>query len=155
MRSFVSRVPDIIVAPDPILLEDQVMAPLEDSLEIAKQLHEVMAWINAHDRRGCLGLAAPQLGLRGRVFVLNGYASAFIDPEVTKVSGDIYTDVESCLSLPESTVVRIARPTWVKVTFTTESEDVRTLKLHGRTSRAAMHELDHLNGVLITNYLEA
>jgi peptide deformylase len=144
----------IVQAPDPILTTRCRPVTPGDARRIAENLRAAMLWA-AMQQRPAAGLAAPQIGEPFRLFVLDGYAHAFVNPRVLKTSADAVVDVEGCLSLPRTTLVRVRRPQWIKLTFVDENGFSKTLKLHGRDARAALHELDHLDGLLITDRAEA
>jgi len=95
----------------------------------------------------CVGLAAPQLGIYERVFILidNQEAAIFVNPRVVEIGAMEEDKVESCLSLPGRSF-RVRRPTSITV-----KDAVRTkpFELVGWVARAFLHELDHLNGRLI------
>jgi peptide deformylase len=89
---------------------------------------------------GGMGLAAPQVGINSRFFI-TAWGEVFIDPTILHSAGQ-YTSHEGCLSLPG---VKIAckRSKWIKLQDGTEYEGVKALVIQ--------HELDHLNGILITD----
>ena len=97
----------------------------------------------------CYGLAAPQLGINKRVFVLyDGTEFAiFINPRVVEYGPMEEEDIEGCLSIPNRSF-KVKRPTTILV-----KDAVRTkpFELTGLTARVWLHELDHLNGVLISD----
>lgn len=101
-----------------------------------------------------LGLAAPQVGVRRRLFVydIGDGPEVFVNP-VIEESGGVWAFEEGCLSIPGLSFV-IERPR--KVTL-------RGLDLQGREQvvvgdellgRVFLHELDHLDGVLLIDRLE-
>lgn len=97
----------------------------------------------------CVGLAAPQVGINKRVFILfDGKEYAiFINPRIVEIGPMEATEIEGCLSIPGKQY-RVTRPTSVMV-----KDAVRTkpFELTGWTARAWLHELDHLNGKLISD----
>jgi len=97
----------------------------------------------------CFGLAAPQIGVHKRVFVMfDGINFAiFVNPKVLEIGPILEEATEGCLSLPGETY-RIQRPTSIIV-----KDAVRTapLELNGITARVWLHELDHLDGKLISD----
>ena len=99
--------------------------------------------------KGC-GLAAPQLGLSYRVFILNvTKPMVFIDPKVLEVGKSLKEDVEGCLSIPGKNF-NVIRPTKIKVEWTRlEDGDQQIQTYEGWTARAWQHEYDHLLGRLI------
>ena len=94
------------------------------------------------------GLAAPQVGVLKRVFVVDleeGYFE-FINPEIISQKGDQY-GVEGCLSV-EGKQGYVHRPSSVTVKFQDRKGDYYKLTAHGFFAKAICHENDHLNGVL-------
>lgn len=93
-----------------------------------------------------IGLAAPQVGFQERVFLTawgDTGISVFHNPNPTAVSPETAVMDEGCLSLP-GIVVAVPRPVWIEL-------DGR--RYTGMKARVIQHELDHLNGKLITDYL--
>jgi len=105
---------------------------------------------------GAAGLAAVQIGYPKRIFLLreDGENRVFINPVVLSKSRETRKRPEACLSLP-GMVVQTARP---------KSIELEYVDLHGKTqietftgfwAQAVAHEMDHLNGTLLTRHLEA
>lgn len=106
-----------------------------------------------------VGLAAPQIGVNYRVFVIDVSTGneplnpiVFINPKIIKKSGAIVSN-EGCLSFPEAyTDVRRYKNVMVKAmdaqgrSFTLEAKDGCLL------ARAIQHEFDHLDGVLFIDH---
>jgi peptide deformylase len=107
---------------------------------------------------GCVGVAAPQIGVPLRAFVLdvsvmkrppadNHGLVVLLDPELVHAEGAELRR-EGCLSVPDYTC-DVRRAETVVVRGTTPEGEVRVLEAHGFEARAAQHELDHLDGLLI------
>ena len=99
-----------------------------------------------------LGLAATQVGVLRRVFVLrpdpDGESQVLVNPRLVDGSEDKVSDDEGCLSL-QGVVIPVERHERVTVEAQDpEGKDVR-LELEGLPARVAQHELDHLDGILI------
>lgn len=103
-----------------------------------------------------VGLAAPQVGVSERLFVVDlrdGNRWVFINPEIIATSEECVTAEEGCLSIPGvfSEVTRAAR-------VTVQALNVKgrpfTVEAEGLFARAIQHELDHLNGVLFIDRLD-
>lgn len=106
-----------------------------------------------------VGLAAPQIGVGYRVFVIDVSTDkeplnpiVFINPKIIKKSGAVISN-EGCLSFPEAyTDVRRYKNVLVRAqdthgrTFTLEAKDGCLL------ARAIQHEFDHLDGVLFIDH---
>lgn len=101
-------------------------------------------WETLHAKKG-LGLAAPQVGIPVRVAVVlvNGFSRVLINPVVLWQSLTRATEVEGCLSLP-GVGVPVSRP----VAIMLEGEPV---PFEGLIARVVQHEIDHMNGILITD----
>ncbi len=104
-----------------------------------------------HDAFG-LGLAAPQLGLSQRLLVyrvgVDAPVIALANPEIEWSSKDEETMEEGCLSLP-GIVVDVDRAVHVRVRAQDEHGEERRVEASGLEARVILHEMDHLDGVLI------
>lgn len=102
-----------------------------------------------HD--GC-GLAAPQVGITKRLFVLDIHGEQFVcfNPRVANASKETEIAKEGCLSYP-GVFLPVERPVRIKAEFQTVSGLKRTQTMRGLHARAFLHELDHLNGVVFTD----
>ena len=74
-----------------------------------------------------------------------------INPEIVWSSESEVMMEEGCLSLPDIWI-NISRPSEVIVKFFDQKGKEQERKFSGVDSRAAQHEIDHLNGVLITDF---
>ncbi|MGI8945502.1 MAG: peptide deformylase [Thermoleophilaceae bacterium] len=104
-----------------------------------------------HDALG-LGLAAPQLGLSQRLLVYRvgpeAPVIALANPEVQWASSEEETLEEGCLSLP-GVNVDVDRAIHVRVRAQDEQGEERSIEASGLEARVILHEMDHLDGVLI------
>lgn len=107
------------------------------------------------------GLAAPQVGVLRRMFVMDatwkeGHPAPVvcINPEVLATSDEMTTGPEACLSIPGLTA-DIERHVWVDMKWQTPAGDWVTQRLKGFASVCAQHEYDHLNGIVIFDRLDA
>lgn len=103
-----------------------------------------------------VGLSAIQIGEPKRVICINfqGQIRNIINPELIKVSSQKSSRSEGCLSIP-STIkneISIVRPKRIKLKYTNYGGDTILEKFDGIIARAILHELDHLDGVLISDY---
>ena len=99
-----------------------------------------------------VGLAAPQIGINQRFFVMdvgNG-PLVIINPRITKKVGWCSVE-EGCLSIPEVTVM-IKRSQGITVRFMNEDNKMMEMTCEDLMARVIQHETDHLNGKLILNY---
>ena len=95
-----------------------------------------------------LGMAAPQIGVSRRLFVMetDGQRRACFNPEIISASEDLTDLPEGCLSFPGEECT-IKRPRTVTVRYQTVTGDWVEETLDGMTARCFQHELDHLNGI--------
>lgn len=95
-----------------------------------------------------IGLAAPQVGISLRVFVMKIGLKTWccFNPEITELGNDFTNFDEGCLSFPGD-LCTISRADTIKVVYQTASGDTMEEELSGLTSRCFQHELDHLDGV--------
>ncbi len=136
---------------DPVL--NKVCLPIKEMTDRNRELINDM-FETMYEANG-VGLAAPQVGVLKRVFVIDVTGEdplVFINPEITEASGT-QTGYEGCLSLPGKTGT-VTRPQKVRAKaldidmkpFEIEAEDL--------LARAICHEYDHLEGHLYTEKLE-
>lgn len=107
-----------------------------------------------------VGLAAPQLGLPLRAFVVEyeGARLTCINPVVVPQPGlgPLPTSAdEACLSLPGVYARGVERPPLVTLRYRTLEGRERSLTAEGWLARVIQHELDHLDGVLICDHVAA
>lgn len=103
-----------------------------------------------------VGLAAPQVGVSLRVIVLQMPGEepmALINPEIIERSGEQEV-TEGCLSVP-GFCGQIRRPAQVVVKGKDRSGQASRIKASGLLADALEHEIDHLNGTLYIDHIEA
>lgn len=103
-------------------------------------------------QQGGIGLAAPQAGLQKRFFVaeISGQFMALVNPLIVN-SGGRDEMKEGCLSLPEAQI-RIQRRTTIDLAGYDSSGRRQIHQFSGLWARVVQHEIDHLNGILISDY---
>lgn len=138
----------IITYPDPRL--KWASAPVErfddDLAALARRMLELM-----RERRG-VGLAAPQVGVNIRMFVMNptgedADARVYVNPVLSDTDGE-ETSEEGCLSIPEVNA-DISRSLTATLTALDLSGKPVKETATGYLPRIWQHEIDHLDGVLI------
>lgn len=102
-----------------------------------------------------VGLAAPQVGLRKRILVVNetgepGDEFALVNPTIVDRSGPPTTFEEGCLSFP-GIYAEIERPDRCKVEALDPDGQPIVREFEGFLSRIVQHEYDHLEGVLLVD----
>ena len=102
-----------------------------------------------------LGLAAPQIGQSMRLCIvrMHGKLTPLINPDILWRSSETTEEEEGCLSLPE-TFVYVTRAKGIVVRYTDAAGQEREQKLEDMDARVVQHEVDHLNGVLIVDYVK-
>lgn len=100
---------------------------------------------------GGIGLSANQCGVFERVFVMgtDDFQIACVNPKVISVSEQRVKESEGCLSYP-GLYLKLDRPASIDVEFTDENGAVRQMILEGVSARCFLHELDHMNGIRMT-----
>ena len=147
---------DIILAPDPRLTTVcQPVDRIDDTLEgLMDEMLETM-----YAAPG-IGLAAPQVGVLKRFFVVDvGEDDArdpcfFVNPEIIGRSETKSVYEEGCLSLPKQ-FADIERSDAVSVSYQDRTGARRTLEADGMLARCIQHEMDHLDGILFVDHLSA
>ncbi len=105
-----------------------------------------------------VGLAAPQVGQSKRLVVIDatkGEAPPFVlvNPVFTYLSDDLVEREEGCLSFPDIHL-DIKRPSVVSVrAFDRAGKEFSIDKADDLLARALQHEMDHLDGLVITDHI--
>jgi len=143
----------VLELPDPTLKrQSQTVGRVDDSARaVADDLLDTMRATVA-----CVGLAAPQIGVGIRAFVVDvtGHRKAsschgelvLFDPEVVAASGPVVAR-EGCLSVPHLTG-DVARASSLVVRGLTLDGIDRVVEVDAFEARAVLHEIDHLDGLL-------
>jgi len=123
-------------------------------VELAHNMLETMYKANG------VGLAAPQVGKSIRLVVIDLSKEEdertpviLFNPEVKPEDGEnpLVTDEEGCLSVPDIWA-KVSRPGRVHLTYENEKgEKIDMRDVTGKFARCALHEVDHLNGVLFVD----
>jgi peptide deformylase len=143
----------IRVLPDPILRQKSKRVRIIDG-SVKKLIDDMIETMHAVPGR--VGLAAPQLGVSLRVFVIGIPGEediALINPEIVWRTGERLVD-EGCLSIP-GFIGEIKRAVSVKVKGRDQNGKETRIKANDLLAQALEHEIDHLNGVLYIDYLES
>ncbi len=140
----------VVIYPDPVLRKRaQPVTRIDDALiAIAHRMLELMV-----EHKG-VGLAGPQVALSERIFVMSPSGEredgrVVINPEILARGGRV-TDTEGCLSLPEIHG-KIERARSIRWRYYDLEGKLIEEELRDFPARVAQHELDHLDGILITD----
>jgi peptide deformylase len=146
---------NIVKHPDPILDERipefDFENPLVDPIQLEKDMIELMM------SSGGIGLAANQVGVKARMFVMGHpkfkeHAQAFFNPVIVRVTDDLIDDEEGCLSFP-NVYVKLKRPRGILVRFQNSKGETQEAEFFGLESRCFLHEFDHLEGITFKDRL--
>ena len=137
---------------DPVLRRKA--APVTD---FDRELQQLVADLtHTMHAAGGAGLAAPQIGVGLRVFTwyVDGEVGHLVNPDVTPIGEEEQIDPEGCLSIPGFRFdcrrhLHVAATGW-----NMHGEPVRIEGSH-MLARAVQHEVDHLDGVLFVDRLDA
>lgn len=111
-----------------------------------------------------VGLAAPQVGLPIRLFIIDldvisedepnykGYLHTFINPEIIEESEEEVAMEEGCLSIP-GIHENVKRPEEILVKYIDENLQPQERWLSGYEARVFQHEYDHLDGKMFVDHL--
>lgn len=134
---------------DPVLKsktpEFDFQNPDVDPAEFASQLVETCKI------KGGFGLAAPQVGVSSRVFVMGSDDNyvAFFNPKILNSSKETSLVAEGCLSFP-MLALKVERPSEIEVEYQDFNGVTRTGIFTGLSAHCFQHELDHLDGICYT-----
>lgn len=98
-----------------------------------------------------IGLAAPQVGINSRMFVMGNRTAVYacFNPRIIESSEEQAIGPEGCLSFP-GLFLNVKRPTSIKVEYEDVKNHTQTREFTGIMARCFQHELDHLDGVCFT-----
>lgn len=146
---------DIITVPDPILrthstpiehVDDDLRRFMDDMLE------------TMHDAPG-VGLAAVQVGVPKRLIVVDvteededSRPFFMVNPQIVRLGDQMRVHEEGCLSIP-GVHVEIERPADLTVRFIDREGEEQELVAEGLLATVIQHEVDHLEGRLIIDFL--
>lgn len=140
----------------------------ESVKEITDEIRQLVAdMVETLNHENGAGLAAPQVGVPIRLFILRDYIVAedghwtmtdpptvYINPKILSPSQETDIDTEGCLSIP-GVRGKVERPWRIKVEAMDLDGNIFTQEIEGYNARCRMHENDHLNGVLYIDRMDA
>jgi peptide deformylase len=147
----------LIKAPNPILTSPakdwQFLSQqdYDDAVRVESEMLQLMKESNG------IGLAANQVGILSRVFVIQlqaGQAFAMFNPTVVAASDEEQVGREGCLSFPDLWL-EVPRPKQVVSLYLDKTGKECTITLSDIDARCFLHELDHLNGICFTEKTSA
>ena len=111
-----------------------------------------------------VGLAAPQVGLALRMFVVDGNGLAedypecsgvrccMINPQLKEQSTETNLKEEGCLAVP-GIYEQVKRPNWIVMQYYDEQFSLHEQRFEGFAARMVLHEYDHLDGHIFIDHL--
>lgn len=151
----------IVAYGDPVL--KQVANDIDAEYPNLKQLIEDME--NTMEKANGVGLAAPQIGLSIRLFIIDstlmmdegeedkGIREVFINAEMIEETGTEWAFEEGCLSIPD---IRedVYRKDTITIKYLDKDFKEHTKTFDGMTARVIQHEYDHIEGILFIDHLK-
>ena len=145
----------IVLLPEPVLR--QISSPIESVDDRVRRLADDM--LETMYAAPGLGLAAVQVGVPRRLFVIDVDSKTdernpivIINPEIVRTSDDLRAHEEGCLSIPD-VLYEIERPAGVTLRYLDRDGRPAELEATGLMATAIQHELDHLNGRMIIDFM--
>jgi peptide deformylase len=156
----------IVAYGDPILRKkaEEIDEDYPNLKELISDMFETM-----YAARG-VGLAAPQIGLPIRLFVIDAspfaeddeedegdptlkdFKKVLINPIIIEEKGDKWGFSEGCLSIPDINE-EVMRPSHVVINYLDEDFEEHEVELSGLAARVVQHEYDHIEGKLFIDKL--
>ena len=136
----------------PLLNKTLALIENPDISELQKTADDLFAFI---DKNGGAGLAANQVGIDKRMFVVKyeDYKQAFINPQITWYSDRKLLLEEGCLTYPDL-FMNVKRPDAIRMTFIDYEGNKQEEQLFmGVTNRIIQHEYDHMEGKFFWSHL--
>ena len=119
-----------------------------------------------------VGLAAPQVGLNIRLFIVDGapfadeegdepdpravgmetFKKVFVNPVIEEESGEVWAFQEGCLSIPKIRE-NVHRKSNILLSYYDENWAFHEERFSGYAARIIQHEYDHIEGILFTDRL--
>ena len=112
-----------------------------------------------------VGLAAPQIGLTDRIFVVDltpladdknpqfdGFKKVFINAHITERSGEVESVKEGCLSIP-GVNEKVPRQGEIRIQYLDENGQAHDETYSGFMARVIQHEYDHLDGEMFVDHI--
>ena len=155
---------DIITLPNPHLRQKSTrVGIITDKIrDIAQNMIDAtLSWDASRDHEVGVALAAVQIDSLYRIIVVrNNYDdkedksfTVFINPEITKLEGDVLEDYEGCLSVP-NIYGKVKRYSKVRVKSLGLDGKPFRVSAEGFLARIFQHEIDHTNGIVFIDHIK-
>jgi len=144
----------LVKDPNPILKQEAENWDFNQHVNAAVVEQEMLDTMNSFNG---IGLAANQVGLLRRVFVMrtqDGRQFGCFNPWIMFGDNDLIEDREGCLSFPELWL-KVSRHNKITASYLDNTGKPCIIELEGIDARCFQHELDHLNGITFTEHVSA
>jgi peptide deformylase len=145
----------IVTLPDPLLRK--LSAPVERVDDALRRLADDM--LETMYAAPGVGLAAVQIGVPRRLVVLDvtdedevPHPLVLVNPEIVILGAETRVHEEGCLSIPDFRI-EIERPSTLRLRYTDRDGKLREMDAEGLLATAIQHEVNHLDGKLIIDFL--
>lgn len=141
---------------------EEITPEHSDLKEILDNMWETMYQANG------VGLAAPQVGLSLRLFLVDtaqleeddepkdsepGIKQAFLNAEILEEAGKPWSYEEGCLSIPDVRG-KVSRQPQIRIRYQDPEFNTHEKVFQGMNARVIQHEYDHIEGILFTDLLK-
>ncbi|WP_027001719.1 peptide deformylase [Hugenholtzia roseola] len=142
----------------PVLRKKAQDIPNDGSVDIKQLVADMFETMYAAHG---VGLAAPQIGLSQRIFVvdaasmeegLENFKKVFINPQIIEEKGQKWEFEEGCLSIPDIRE-RVARQADITIEYYDQDWKHHKESYSGIAARIIQHEYDHIEGILFTDHI--
>lgn len=145
----------LIKHPNPILKQSATpwLFETDEDFEMAARTEQEM--LSIMKASNGIGLAAQQVGLLKRVFVMrtqDGRECGLFNPVILEVNNEKAVGEEGCLSFPDLWL-KVERSKGLIAKYLDNTGQERIIQLEGLDARCFLHELDHLDGICFTDGL--
>jgi len=154
----------IIILPNPHLRQKSkrvaIITP-EVQAVIRKMVDATVDWEDSREHEVGVALAAIQIDQPYKIVIVrNDFEnkqdksfSIFINPQITKLEGDLEEDYEGCLSVTDI-YGKVVRYNKVRVRALDETGQPLRVKASGFLARVFQHEVDHTNGIMFIDHIK-
>lgn len=125
------------------------LCALTEGLRIGEDMVKFARKYNKLHTIKAMGLSAPQVGINKQVCI-TGYGkkwTIYVNPVIIEEAKETVNLEEGCLSLPGYYIL-VNRPKWIKISCLNHKEFIA----ENMAARVLCHEIDHLRGILISDY---
>ena len=147
-NKIIEMIPEITYAGNTILRQKTKEVSFEEGMEMGKKMCDVLK--RYRDITGVgRGLAAPQIGSNGSVFItyIENIFKIYINPQIVSFSEKKNIYKENCIS-SFHIWCDVVRPLSITISYTNEQNELVTDECSSFLARLIQHEYDHLLGVL-------